>query len=217
MWERAKTQPDLLLLLSLVLVILAYPVLDHGIFRRLILGVLDFLPVLVATVRLSRLKGWAWSSVLLMLTAVILSIVSMLSPSPVVIGMKWSVLTVFYALTVVGLFSYLRSARSVASAHLYTAVSVYLLIGITWFALYNAIDTVTPGSIVRNSGVTTDPSTDLLYFSLVTLSTVGYGDIVAVHPEIRMLAALEAIAGVLYIAIMVAILVSAYRRPTEQG
>jgi len=58
-----------------------------------------------------------------------------------------------------------------------------------------------------------DRSTDLLYFSLVTLSTVGYGDIVPVHPEVRMLAALEGIFGVLYIAIMVAILISAYKRP----
>jgi Ion channel len=215
MFERQKTQPDLWLLLSLVVVILAYPILDHGVLRRLILGVLNFLPIIVATVRLSKLKGWVWSSILLMLGASALTISSMVFPIPALLGMKWFVLTVFFGLTAVGLFSYLQSARSIASEHLYTAVSIYLMLGLMWFALYNAIDTLTPGAIVRNSGVTTDPSTDLLYFSLVTLSTVGYGDIVAVHPEVRMLAALESIVGVLYIAIMVAILVSAYRRPTE--
>jgi Ion channel len=215
MLERVKAQPDLWLLVSLVFVIVAYPALDHGIFRRMILGAVNFVPVMVATVRLSRLKGWVWSSVLLMIGILILTIVGTIFPNPAVQGMKWCVATVFYGLTAVGLFSYLKNARSISNEHLYTAVSVYLMIGIMWFTLYNAIDVLTPGSIVRNTGKTTDPQTDLLYFSLVTLSTVGYGDIVAVNPEVRMLAALEAIVGVLYIAIMVSILVSAYKRPTD--
>jgi Ion channel len=216
MFERVKEQPDLLLLSSLVLVILAYPLLDHGVVRRLVLAFIVFLPVILATVRLSKLKGWVGSSVALMLGASILTIAGLIYPTPAVLGMKWFTLSAFFGLTAIGLFSYLKAARSICNEHLYTAVSVYLLLGIMWFSLYNAIDTLTPGSIVRNVGVTSDPSTDLLYFSLVTLSTVGYGDIVAVHPEVRMLAALESIVGVLYIAIMVAILVSAYKRPTER-
>jgi Ion channel len=215
MLERVKAQPDFWLLLSLVVVILAYPALDHGILRRLLLGGLDFVPVMVATVRLSRLKGWVWSSVLLMIGILILTIIGTIFPHPAVLATKWCVATAFYGLTAVGLFSYLKNARSITNDHLYTAVSVYLMIGIMWCALYNVIDIVTPGSIVRSSGVLSDRSTDLLYFSLITLSTVGYGDIVAVHPEVRMLAALEAIVGVLYIAIMVSILVSAYKRPTD--
>ena len=139
----------------------------------------------------------------------------MFSPNRTLLGIKWLVLTAFFGLTVVGLFSYLRSARSVTNSHLYTAVSICLLLGIMWFAFYNAIDILTPGSIVRNNAVAADRSTDLLYLSLVTLSTIGYGDIVPVHPEVRMLAALEGIVGILYIAIMVAILVSAYKRPID--
>ncbi len=176
-----------------------------------------FLPIIVATIRLSRIKGWVWPSVALMVAALILTIVGMLFPVPAVLGTKWFVLTAFFALTALGLFSYLRSARSITNDHLYTAVSIYLLLGIIWFAMYNAIDILTPGSIVRNSAALTDRSTELLYFSLITLSTVGYGDVVPVHPEVRMLAALEGIVGVLYIAIMVAILVSSYKRPGESS
>jgi hypothetical protein len=58
-----------------------------------------------------------------------------------------------------------------------------------------------------------DRSTELLYFSLVTLSTIGYGDVVPLYPEVRILAALEGVTGVLYIAITVALLVSAYKQP----
>jgi len=50
-----------------------------------------------------------------------------------------------------------------------------------------------------------------LYFSLVTLTTLGYGDIVPVRPFARSLATLEAAAGILYIAITVARLVAAYQ------
>ena len=53
--------------------------------------------------------------------------------------------------------------------------------------------------------------TELLYFSLITLSTIGYGDIVPLSGEARMLSALEGVTGVLYIAVTVAILVSSFR------
>ena len=80
-----------------------------------------------------------------------------------------------------------------------------------WFAIYSAIDVLSPGSIQRSASVAADRHAELLYFSLITLSTIGYGDVVPLHGEVRMLAALEGIAGVLYIAITVALLVSAYR------
>src|SRR4029077_4644229 len=58
---------------------------------------------------------------------------------------------------------------------------------------------------------TTGNAIDLLYFSMCTLTTVGYGDIVPVRPVARMLAGLEATTGVLYVAITVSLLVSGYK------
>jgi hypothetical protein len=54
-------------------------------------------------------------------------------------------------------------------------------------------------------------TTKFLYFSLTSLTTLGYGDIVAIRPAARMIATLEAAAGVLYIAITVARLVADYQ------
>lgn len=51
-----------------------------------------------------------------------------------------------------------------------------------------------------------------LYFSLVTLTSVGYGGILPINPYVRMVAAFEAVTGVFYIAVGVARLVSSYRR-----
>ena len=85
-----------------------------------------------------------------------------------------------------------------------------------WFALYSAIDIFYPGAILHGTAGT-DRQSELLYFSLVTLSTVGYGDVVPFHGEVRMLAALEGVTGVLYVAITVALLVSAYKQQGTSG
>jgi ion channel len=217
MLAKAQSRPDLLLLLSLVLIILIYPVLDHGDFRRTILGILMFVPVILATLRLSKIKKWIWPSVVLMLGTVIASVASDVYPNSYLIGTKWALLAVFFGLTVVGLFPYIRNAGSVTSSHLYTAISIYLLLGIQWFAMYAAIDRFFPGAILINHAAGSDRSSELLYFSLVTLSTIGYGDIVPLSGEVRMLAALEGVTGVLYVAITVALLVSSYKAQNDSG
>jgi voltage-gated potassium channel Kch len=81
---------------------------------------------------------------------------------------------------------------------------------------YRAIEAIHPGSYLETSTGVTNRSSDFLYFSLVTLTTVGYGDIVPVFGAVRMLAVLEAAAGVLYMATTVALLVSAYKRGSEE-
>ena len=218
MKTKASVRPDLLLVLSILLVILLYPVLDRGDLHRAILGALFFLPVILATVELSKMRGWLWPSVLTMSGALICAVVSTFHPSPMLVGAKWAILTAFFALTVGGLFSYIKNARSILDSHLYTAISIYLLLGMLWFALYSAIDVFYPGAIGRGAAGG-ERHSELLYFSLVTLSTIGYGDIVPIHGEVRMLAALEGLTGVLYVAITVALLVSSYKRqsPSDES
>jgi hypothetical protein len=212
MQEKTHARPDLYLLLSLLLVILMYPVLNHGLLGRLMLGLLTFVAVILATVRLSQIKGWLWLTVPLGSGAFIFSAADTFFPNRILDGTKWALLTALFGVSIVGLFSFLKGARSVLDAHLYTAVSIYLLLGLVWFALYCAIEDFYPGSILGSSNTAMgDRPSELLYFSLVTLSTIGYGDVVPLHPEVRILAALEGITGVLYVAITVAVLVSAYK------
>jgi hypothetical protein len=202
---------DLFLLLSLLLVILLYPLLDRDDVQRLVLGGLMFAPLLLATVRVAQIKGWVWPAALLMTCAALCAALSMFFPSSTMVGLKWGILAAFFGLCAAGLFGYLRTAHTIRDGHLYTAVSIYLLLGLQWFALYSAFDALCPGSIQHNAAAKADRHAELLYFSLITLSTIGYGDVVPVQSEVRILAALEGIAGVLYIAITVALLVSAYR------
>jgi hypothetical protein len=210
MKAKLQSRPDLLLLLSLLLAILLTPVLDRGNSGRLVLAAVTFIPVVVAIIRLAQIKVWVWPSVLLMLGNVIFVVAGNTFRSQALTGIRWGFLAAFFALTAAGLFSYLRNSRTVTQAQLYTAVNVYLLLGLVWASLYLAIDSFYPGSIQFGSHPA-DRQTELLYFSLVTLSTIGYGDIVPLSGEARILAALEGVTGVLYIAITVALLVSRFR------
>lgn len=92
------------------------------------------------------------------------------------------------------------------------AAAVYLLLGLIWALSYRVIGTLSPGAF---NGLNPDSLwawTQYLYLSLTTLTTLGYGDITPVGPFVRIWAALEAVVGVLYVAILVARLVSLYRR-----
>ena len=204
-----QLRPDWLLLLSLLAAILLTPVLSQGNRSRVALAAVTFIPVVLSTVRLSQIKGWVWPSILLALGNVIFVVAGNTFPSRTMTGIRWILLAAFFALAAAGLFSYLRNSRSIARAELFTAVNIYLLLGLLWAAIYLAIDAFAPGSIqMRDPG---DRQTELLYFSLVTLSTIGYGDIVPLSGTARIVAALEGVTGVLYIAITVALLVSRFR------
>ncbi len=94
------------------------------------------------------------------------------------------------------------------------AISIYLLLGLVWSTIYTLLENVIPGSFhLPSNGETASPMLwpDLLFFSLTTLTTTGYGDILPANHHARSLASLEYIVGVLYIAIMVARLVNAYQ------
>lgn len=93
------------------------------------------------------------------------------------------------------------------SDRIFGAIVLYLLIGLMWTLAYSAVEASTPGAF--HGSKITDPSFfEWGYFSFVTLTTVGYGDITPVARVARSLANLEALIGQLYPAIIIARLVS---------
>jgi hypothetical protein len=98
------------------------------------------------------------------------------------------------------------------------AIAVYLLLGLSWAHTYDLIEYLSPGAF---TGAITASSrfSSWMYFSFVTLATLGYGDISPVHPVARSLAVAEAITGQLYLAILIARLVSQelYYRASKEG
>ena len=82
------------------------------------------------------------------------------------------------------------------------AVAAYVLLGVIWAYAYSLVALLRPGALSGPVN-TTDGPRAFFYFSFVTLTTVGYGDVLPVHPAARSLAVLEAVAGPLYLAILI--------------
>lgn len=91
------------------------------------------------------------------------------------------------------------------------AICVFLLLGLIWSFTYALLELAIPGSFEGFSpGNGPGNDSSWLYFSFVTLTTLGYGDITPVSATARSLAFLQAVAGQFYVAVLVAGLVSAY-------
>ena len=93
------------------------------------------------------------------------------------------------------------------------AVCVYLLLAVIWALIFSLLELVHPGSFLADGQMLASSSRHrsvspaLLYLSVETLSTLGYGDVLPVTAQARMVAAIEAIIGQLYLAVLIARLV----------
>jgi hypothetical protein len=98
----------------------------------------------------------------------------------------------------------------VSSHRVRGAIALYLLIAILFAFLYGLMETLAPGAFSMPASLTGGSvrGASFYYFRVVTLTTVGFGDITAVHPVARSLVMLEALIGQLYPAILIARLVT---------
>lgn len=118
---------------------------------------------------------------------------------------------VFVIFVIGNLLVFVLRARAVNTEVLCASISAYLLLGLLWTFCYWLVAEITPNAFSFNASAATDASIkgfNGLYLSLITLSTVGYGDITPVSKVARMLAGTEAITGLLYVAVLIARLVA---------
>jgi hypothetical protein len=97
------------------------------------------------------------------------------------------------------------------------ALCLYLLLGVLWTILFAFVELADPNAFEYARGDSGDPLEQFLYYSFVTLTTLGYGDVTPVHPVARTLAYFEAVLGQLYVAVLVASLVGRYGAEVESG
>lgn len=121
----------------------------------------------------------------------------------------------FILFVVLHLFGFILRAPRVNSEVLCAGIATYLMLGLLWAFAYTLVARLVPGAFVHYTGDTVGDSMvgfTSLYFSFVTLSTVGYGDIMPAAPAARLLAIVEATAGMLYVTVLIARLVALYSK-----
>ena len=102
------------------------------------------------------------------------------------------------------------ASRRAVGDRLFGAIALYLLLGVIWAIVYALVPATVPHAFAGTLPLRTT-FFDWGYFSLVTLTTLGYGDITPVAHVARSLAVLESLVGQLYPAIIIARLVSAQK------
>lgn len=119
----------------------------------------------------------------------------------------WSTMVSFGLFALVVLAQVFR--RGPVTVHrIQGAVAAYLLLGLAWSEAYKLVALRNPGAFTGAVGGEDGSLQNWLYYSFVTLTTLGYGDIAPAHPAARSLAVLEALTGQLYPAILLARMVS---------
>ncbi len=172
-----------------------------------------FLLVTFAAIRtLSKSRIRLWGTLTLGTLAYGLSWVVELTDAPfalVVIDLSFIAI---FSLLVVTVAEDVFGGGPVDEDRILGAVTIYFLLAVGWAFVYSLLEIALPGSFRSNlAELTTNDASivrgQLIYFSQVTLTTLGYGDIVPASAPARMLASLEAIIGQLYLTIVVARLV----------
>jgi len=122
----------------------------------------------------------------------------------------------FFFLLIASFLRFIATCRKVDLDIIFASVIVYLLIGVCWAFVYALLEVVQPGSFAHSNQASVG-NLPFAYFSFVTLSTLGYGDIAPISEAARTFAVLEAIIGQLYLAILVASLVGIHLAEQKRG
>lgn len=201
------------LLATLMLMVVISPFLHQHITYSWLLAIVLVLVLLAAARTVAREKR-------LFLVALVFGIPALIS-QVAVLGVENSTLdAVRFFATAAFLFwvcalllrDIILRSHTVTLELLIGVINVYLMIGLGFAYVYGFIELMQPGSFTGLEDLASIPDRVLyfLYFSYITMSTLGYGDISPLTPYGMTAAYIEAILGQLYLAILVARLVSIY-------
>ena len=113
----------------------------------------------------------------------------------------------FFFFTIVLILSSLLKEYEVTLDVIYGAIAVYLLMALMWAFVFDVIETLRPGSYQVTANTLHGTRVHFIYYSFVTITTVGYGDILPVSLTARSFSIVEMIVGQVYLVVLIARLV----------
>ena len=203
-----RDHPSALLLGAQLIAVLAYPFLADSTAGRAVLGVLQPAIVLIAVYAVRRTPVLAWVAVVFGLPAIVFSVLEAIRPEDDLVVVGSALVHVpFYFFVSYAMIRYLFADERVTRDELFATGAAFTVVAWGFAYLYAAAQVLWPGSFV-GAGDPGDRSWfDLLFLSFTTLTSVGLSDVLPVLPHARSLVMVEQVAGVLYVALVVARLV----------
>jgi len=207
------------LLIALALLFVFFPFVEEVKGGDVIVSILLSLVLLSAVLAVADRKGAFLIAVVLAIPAIVGRWISHFRPDLVPPTVFLVAGLALIAFVVANLLRFVLRAPSVNTEVLCASISAYLMLGLLWTVAYWLVAQVNPNAFAFNTNTGTKETMvgfNAFYFSFITLSTVGYGDIAPVSRIARWLAATEAMTGLLYVTVLIARLVSLYSTPKSQ-
>ena len=202
------------LLVALALLFFFFPFVEEVKGGDIIVSILLSLVLLSAVLAVADRKGVFLIALVLAIPAIAGRWINHFRPDLVPPPVFLIAGLALIAFVVANLLRFVLRAPSVNTEVLCASISAYLMLGLLWTVAYWLVAQVTPNAFAFNTGPKESMGGfNAFYFSFITLSTVGYGDITPVSRIARWLAATEAMTGLLYVTVLIARLVSLYSTP----
>ena len=197
----------LFLLISILCLLVFVPIFRDFGDIRILTNILFTTTLITGVYAVSKKKYVLFAAVFLatpffasMWTGIFLEV-----PSLVLVGECFGIL--FTGFIVITILSFIFREKEVTSNVIYGAIVAYLLIAIMWAFIYSLLEIIQPGSFaIGNDQVEVDRHL-FIYYSLVTITTLGYGDITPLTAQANSFSSLEAVIGQIYLVVTVARLV----------
>ena len=116
----------------------------------------------------------------------------------------------FFAYTIIHIFKHIFKQEAVTKETIFAALVIYMLMAYMWGRIYSLLEMLQPGSFSMPEGHFFGDRLIFLYYSFVTITTLGYGDITPLTDKASALSIIEAISGQIYLVVLVAWLVGMY-------
>lgn len=206
-WFRAaRGHPCGVLLAVQIAGILVYPFLGSQPLGRALFGLIGLLVLGLAVAAVRLTPALTWISIGLGLPLVVLTVLEGVYPHHETIAL-WSAVihAAFYLYTGFALIRYMFDDTIVTLDELFATGATFTVLAWAWAYLYAATQLIWPGSFTAAVNPTDQRNwMDLLFLSVTTLTSTGLSDIVPVRPHARAVVMIEQIAGMLYLALVVA-------------
>jgi hypothetical protein len=208
------------LLVALAVLLICAPFVEELEGGHLILSFLFSLVLVAAVIAIAKRKRTLAVALALAVPAITARWINNFRPDLVPPAVFLVLALLLLAFVIGHLLHFILHAPVVTVEVLCASIAAYLMLGLMWTVAYWLVDQMTPGgafSFNTSRGAQTMNGFTGFYFSFITLSTVGYGDITPVSRAARWLAAMEAMTGLLYVAVLIARLVSLYSTPKSEN